>query len=132
VPLKATTSEIQDLTHHPRRLFLALSGLQTDDFSAYLFRSDDQGSSWQSISNGLPQARINVVYEDPRHPEVIYVGNDLGVYVSLDGGKKWYSLSAGLPAVSVHDLFVHPVKEELVIATHGRSVFLLDVSEIKP
>lgn len=107
-----------------------MSGLQSDDFSAYVFRSDDQGRSWRSIAKGLPDARFNVVSEDPRQPDVLYAGSDLGVYVSLDGGLKWNSLSQGLPAVSVHDLFVHPDTGELVIGTHGRGVFLLNVATV--
>lgn len=118
--------------HDSNRVFAALSGLQTDDFSAYLFRSDDRGKIWKPISDGLPHSRINVVYEDPRHPNVIYIGNDLGVYVSLDGGSKWNSLSQGLPATSVHDLFVHPQTRQLIIGTHGRSVFSIDASTIGP
>ena len=116
--------------HDASKLFVALSGLQTDDFSAYLYRSDDQGKTWRSISTGLPSARINVVLEDPLREEVLYIGNDLGVYVSKDGGRNWQSLSNGLPAVSVHDLFVHPKTKELIIGTHGRSVFSLDVSKL--
>lgn len=116
--------------HDDKRIFVAMSGLQSDDFSAYVFRSDDQGRSWRSIAKGLPDARFNVVSEDPRQPDVLYAGSDLGVYVSLDGGLKWNSLSQGLPAVSVHDLFVHPDTGELVIGTHGRGVFLLNVATV--
>ena len=61
---------------------------------------------------------------------MVDVGNDMGVFVSKDGGRNWQSLSNGLPAVSVHDLFVHPKTKELIIGTHGRSVFSLDVSKL--
>ncbi|MEE2641716.1 MAG: hypothetical protein VX768_13900 [Planctomycetota bacterium] len=116
--------------HAEKTLFVALSGLATDDFSAYLFRSDDLGKSWKSISNGLPNARMNVIREHPRQKDLLFAGSDLGVYVSVNGGSDWHSLSPGLPAASVHDLFVHPDTNELVIGTHGRSVFLADLDAV--
>lgn len=73
---------------------------------------------------------INVVREDPRSGKILYVGTDLGVCVSIDGGGVWQSLSATLPTTPVHDLAVHARELELVVATHGRSMFLLDVSTI--
>ncbi|MEC9093946.1 MAG: hypothetical protein VX438_14650 [Planctomycetota bacterium] len=116
--------------HDSKTLFVSQSGLATDDFTAYVFRSDDQGKTWKQISKGLPNARVNVVYEDPLCPDQVYVGSDLGVYVSLDGGESWNALGDNLPACSVHDLFVHPRERELVIGTHGRSVFLMKIGNL--
>ena len=74
---------------------------------------------------------MNVVREDPRAKEVLYVGTDRGVYVSLDKGASWASLGRGIPNVPVHDLRVHPRARELVAATHGRSVWILDVAPLQ-
>ena len=117
--------------HDPRRAYVSFTGYREDDFFAYLFVTEDLGESWDSISGGLPGESINVVGEDPVRPDLLYVGTDLGVYVSLDRGSSWQSLVSNLPTTPVHDLVVHPRDNELVIGTHGRSAFVLDVSPIQ-
>ena len=117
--------------HDPQVLYVSMTGYRQDDFVAYLFRSDDFGETWKPISTGLPDECINVVREDPTRPGLLYVGTDAGVYVSLDSGATWHSLCADLPTTPVYDLVVHPREDELVIATHGRSLFLLDVRPIQ-
>jgi len=79
----------------------------------------------------LPLESINVIREDPHVRDLLYLGTSLGVYVSVDGGLSWQSLCNNLPTVSVHDLVVHPRDNELVIGTHGRSVYIMDVSTIQ-
>ncbi|HSI72541.1 MAG TPA: hypothetical protein VK934_05150 [Fimbriimonas sp.] len=116
-------------------VYVAQNGYREDDFAAYLYKSTDQGKSWQSIDEGLPAEPINVVREDPTKKDVLYVGTDMGVFVSLDGGKSWESLSGGIPNQPVHDLAVQARDNELVAATHGRSVFILPlkfVHELTP
>jgi hypothetical protein len=117
--------------HDSDTVFVTLTGMAIDDFSPYVFRSDDRGKSWRSIATGLPLEPINVIHEDPQVKDLLYLGTTLGVYVSVDGGKHWQSLCNNLPTTSVHDLFVHPREIELVIGTHGRSVFVMDVSSIR-
>ena len=117
--------------HDPKRAFVSFTGYREDDFSTYLFVTDDLGVSWQSIAGGLPGESVNVIGEDPKRPDLLYVGTDLGVYVSLDRGTSWHSLVNNLPTTPVHDLVVHPRDNELVIGTHGRSAFVLDVSPIQ-
>ena len=117
--------------HDANRVFISQSGAGLDDYTPYVFRSDDLGQTWKSISNGLPLEPINVIYEDPQVPNLLYVGTDMGVYASTDGGKKWSSLCSNLPTTSVYDLFVHPRDNELVVGTHGRSCYLLDPTKIQ-
>ncbi len=117
--------------HDLQRVYAAFTGYREDDFSAYLFVSDDFGASWASITDGLPAESINVVAEDPTHEDILYVGTDLGVYVSLDRGRTWSSLSATLPTTPVHDIEVHPRDPEIIIGTHGRSVWVLNVDEVR-
>jgi ligand-binding sensor domain-containing protein len=74
---------------------------------------------------------VNVVREDPTDPDILYVGTDLGVFVSLDRGSSWRSLSATLPTTSVQDLVVHPRDGEIVIGTHGRSVWVADLAAVR-
>jgi hypothetical protein len=79
----------------------------------------------------LPYEPINVVAEDPINPNVIYVGTDHGVYASIDGGKNFYHISKNFPFAPVHDLVVHPEESELVVATHGRSIYKANVKELQ-
>ena len=117
--------------HHQGRAYVALTGYREDDFRSYLFSTNDFGASWVPIANNLPAAPINVVREDPKDPEVLYVGTDLGAYVSLNRGAEWLSLSTTLPTTTVHDLVVHPRDGEIVIGTHGRSAWVVDARPIQ-
>jgi photosystem II stability/assembly factor-like uncharacterized protein len=112
-------------------VFVSLTGFREDDFEKYLFMSNDYGSTWVSIAGNLPSEPINVIREDPKKKNILYVGTDLGVYVSLDGGKTWHSLSNTLPTTPVSDLVIHPRENELVIGTHGRSMYKLDVEYVQ-
>jgi photosystem II stability/assembly factor-like uncharacterized protein len=113
--------------HHKETVYAALSGKPTDHFSPFVYRSDDSGETWRAISDGLPLETVNVILEDPNVADRLFIGTDLGVYVSENGGTTWQSLCGNLPAVSVHDLFVHPSENKLVIGTHGRSVYVMDL-----
>jgi hypothetical protein len=96
-----------------------------------VFATDDAGKTWRDIGRGLPASPVNVVREDPENAEVLYVGTDRGVYVSLDRGASWTSLQQNLPNVPVHDLIVHPRERELVAGTHGRSAWIVDVLPVQ-
>ena len=111
--------------------YAAFTGYREDDTRAYLYRTTDFGANWTSIVSNLPAESINVIREDPRNADVLYVGTDGGVYASLDRGMTWVSLGATLPTTPVHDLVVHPRDDEIVIGTHGRGVFVLDARPIQ-
>ena len=124
------TAAIQS-KHVKNRVYASLNGYRWDDFNAYLFVSDDEGNNWEQIGQALPAEPINVVYEDPKNENILYVGTDNGLYISLDQGKTYAMMTNGLPAVSVHDVEVHPRENELIVGTHGRSIYLADVSVIQ-
>ena len=112
-------------------MYVSFTGYRDDDFEKYVYRSTDLGESWVSISANLPSEPINVIAEDPTDARILYVGTDLGVYASVDGGATWHSLCADLPTAAVYDLVVHPRDPELVIGTHGRSIFVADITMIR-
>lgn len=112
------------------RVYVTFNGFREDDFTTYVYTSSDQGKTWESIKSNLPDEVVNVIREDPRNPETLYLGTDLGVYVSTDRGQNWSSLCNNLPTASVYDLVIHPRDKKLVIATHGRSTFVLDIKSI--
>ncbi len=113
------------------RVFVALNGYRWDNFASLLFVSQDYGRSWQRIGRNLPPEPINVVKEDVVNPHILYVGTDHGVYVSLDDGKTFMAFAQGLCDAPVHDLVVHPREHDLVVATHGRSLYLANMNEVE-
>ena len=124
-------SRIVASQHRDGVVYASQTGLRWDEWKAYLFRSEDFGHTWKSISARMADEPVNVIREDPTRPEILYAGTDLGVWVSLDTGATWHPLGGGLPHVAVHDLVVHPRDRELVIGTHGRSVFIADVRPVE-
>ncbi|MBX7171663.1 MAG: hypothetical protein K1X72_11955 [Pyrinomonadaceae bacterium] len=128
---KKWISRIVASDYEPATVYVSMTGYREDDFTSYLYRSTDFGASWKSIANNLPAESINVIREDPQNANLLYVGTDAGVYVSLDRGASWQSLCADLPTTPVHDLVIHPRESELIIATHGRSMFLMDVRPLQ-
>lgn len=111
----------------PGRVYVAANNYRNDDYGNYAWRSDDDGRTWTSIVGDLPAERVvRVVKEDPRNPDVLYMGTEFGAYWSWNGGKNWVELRGGLPTVAVNDLVVHPRDNDLVLGTHGRGVWILD------
>jgi len=113
-------------------VYVTLTGYREDDFQTYVYASQDLGKTWRSIAANLPAEQVNVLREDPAHQNLLYIGTDQGgVYVSPDGGSSWMSLCADLPTTPVHDIAIQPRAREMVIATHGRSVFKLDLVPVQ-
>ena len=110
--------------HIEGRVYVALNGYREDDFAPYLYRSDDYGMTWQAIHSSLPNEPINVVKEDKKKASIIYVGADNGLYVSLNSGKSFITWHGGLPRVPVHDIVIQKRDNEIVVGTHGRSVYI--------
>lgn len=131
LPRDRWVSRVEASAHVATRAYVSLNGYRDDDIRPWVYRTDDLGTRWSDISAGLPAESVNVIREDPVNEDVLYVGTDRGVYVSLDRGSSWESLQSGLPNVPVHDLVVHPTQRELVAGTHGRSVWIVDVLPIQ-
>ena len=113
------------------RVYASLNGYRNDHFTAYVFVSEDYGTTWNQISKDLPAEPVNVVKEDLTNENVIYVGTDGGLYVSINGGKTSMMWNSGLPySVPVHDIVLHPRDNEIVLGTHGRSIYIASLSEI--
>ena len=117
--------------YDPATVYVTQNGKRDDDFAPYVFKSNNYGKTWINITSNIPIGPVNVIKEDPHKKGILYVGTDYGVFVSLNDGKSWYSLSANLPTTYVHDLIIHPRDNIMVIATHGRGMWALDVSYIQ-
>ncbi len=112
-------------------VYATQSGYRNDEFAAYVFRSTDHGKTWQSLAAGLPAEPVNVIREDPKAAHLLYLGTDSGVFVSLDRGATWTAMTGGLPRVAVQDLVVEPRSGDLVVGTHGRSVFVAEAAPLR-
>ena len=123
-------SRVVASAHELATVYLAQNGKRDDDFTPYVWLSDDYGKTWIDIAKGIPFGPVNVVREDPVDPKVLYIGTDGGVFVTKDRGKTWEALGSGLPTVYVHDLVVHPRDNIVVIATHGRGMWALDANPV--
>ena len=111
--------------------YLAYDAHRSDDDATYLFVTRDQGRTWTSIAAGLPKdTPVKVVRAGRRNRDLVYVGTETGFWFSLDGGKRWLELGEGLPTVAVDDIHVQPRDLDLVIGTHGRSVYVLDGAQV--
>jgi photosystem II stability/assembly factor-like uncharacterized protein len=132
VPAGSWITRIECSPNAAGTALVSLDRHRQDDRAPYLFRTDDFGLTWKSIVANLPaEGPIHVVRIDPRNPKVLYAGTEFGLFVSLDAGGIWQPLGTGLPPAPVHDLLVHPRDQELVVATHGRSLYVIDVAPLE-
>jgi photosystem II stability/assembly factor-like uncharacterized protein len=107
-------------------VYITLVGRHDDDFLPYVYKSTNYGKTWLDINANIPGGPTNVIREDPKKKDVLYVGTDYGVYITTSGGKAWNCLGSGLPNVPVWDLQIHPRVNMLVIATNGRGMWVID------
>lgn len=124
-------SRVKASAHNKSRIYLALNGYRFDKFDAMVYASEDYGTTWKQIGLGLPLEPVNVIKEDPKNPDLLYVGTDHGVYISIDRGNSFMILDDKLPAVAVHDLVIHEKSSDLIIGTHGRSIYRMNVAHLQ-
>lgn len=125
------TSEIVASQYDESTVYVTQNGRRSDDFAAYVWRSMDYGRNWENLAENLPFGPVNIIREDPRNRDILYLGTDVGVYVSLDRGEVWTPLSSGMPSTFVHDLVVHPEEDLMIAATHGQGMFAFDVRQLQ-
>jgi len=117
--------------HKKERVYVALNGYRSDDFTPYIYASDDYGSTWNPIAANIPDSPVNVVIEDPENEDLLFAGTDNGLYVSFTRGKSWEVFQNGMPNVAVHDLAIQTKAKHLLIGTHGRSIYKADISHLQ-
>ncbi len=131
LPKDFWVSRVEASAHKEGRVYLSLNGYRWDNFQSMVYVSEDYGATWNNIGENLPAEPVNVIKEDPKNENVLYVGTDHGAYVSLDRGNSFISFVGGLPAVPVHDLVIHPRDNDIVLGTHGRSFYVASVEEVQ-
>ena len=131
LPKDLWVSRVIASSHKKERVYVTLNGYRFDDFTAYVYISDDFGQTWENIGNSVPTAAVNVIKEDPENENLLYLGTDNGLYVSFDKGSTWNVFSKNLPNVAVHDLVIQPKAKHLVIGTHGRSLYKAKIASLQ-
>jgi hypothetical protein len=125
MPEWSTVSIIDPSPDDASTAYVAVDRHRLDDFKPYVFKTTDLGKSWSTITHGIPEgAYVRSVREDPKRKGLLYAGTELGVYFSLDDGAHWQPLQLNLPPSPIHDLVIKD--DDLVLATHGRSFWILD------
>ena len=120
-------SRIEPSYHDAATAYASIDGHKSDDLRPYVYVTRDFGRSWTSISANLPASgNVNTVRQDPRNPSLLYVGTEFGLFVSLNEGASWHRFMTNLPVVRIDDILVHPRDNDLVLATHGRSIWIMD------
>ena len=130
LPNNLWISRVTFSQHEESRVYVSLNGYRFDDFQSYVFVSDDDGKNWTSISQRLPDSPVNVIKDDPKHENILYAGTDNGAYISIDKGKNWHPFVNGLNKVAVHDLVIQSKMDDLLLGTHGRSIYKTNLEPI--
>jgi len=133
LPANTWCSRVIASKYEDGRAYATFDGHRSNDFNSYLYVTEDFGKTWKSLSAGFPTGdSLYVVREGEKNPDLLYLGSELSLRISLDRGASWTRFrSNGWPTVAVHDLLVHPRELDLVIGTHGRSLFTVDVSGLE-
>lgn len=131
LPQDLWISRVLASSHKIERVYATLSGYRNDDFTSYVYVSEDYGQTWKSIANNLPPSPVNVIIEDNINQDILYVGTDNGVYISLDKGTTWQDFSSGIPNVAVHDLIIQKKAKDLIVGTHGRSIYKTSIALVQ-
>jgi photosystem II stability/assembly factor-like uncharacterized protein len=128
IAANSPVSHVEPSRANANTAFIAFDRHMFDDFRPYIFKTTDSGKTWTNISSNLPaKAYVQVVREDPKNTNLLYAGTELGLFASYNGGKDWIPLHLkNLPNVAVHDILIHPRENDLILATHGRSIWIFD------
>ena len=122
----AWVSQVEASAHDAATALIAIDDHRRGDMRPQIFVTNDFGQSWRSIVGEGLEGFAHVIRQDPLNPQLLFAGTEFGLYISLDGGEHWARFSGNLPRVPVHDLKIHPREQDLIIATHGRGIYILD------
>ena len=127
LPDRTYVSRLSPSAHEPGRVYASFDGHRNGDYAAYVYVSENYGQDWRRIDDGLPDGwSVNVVIEHHRAPNLLFVGNEIGIFTSIDRGQSWTRLKNNMPTVPVDDLVIHPRENDLIVGTHGRSAWVLE------
>ena len=126
VPAGHWVSFVEASPHDAATAFVAIDGHRSGDPAPYLFKTEDFGATWTSLVTAQLDGWAHVVRQDLVNPELLFAGTERGLFLSIDGGARWARFAGGIPEVPVRDVDVHPTEHDLIVATHGRGIYILD------
>jgi photosystem II stability/assembly factor-like uncharacterized protein len=127
LPANTYVSELAPSRFDEGTVYATFDGHRLNDFGTYVYASRDYGQSWQSIAGDLPKGQVaRTITEDLKNPEVLYLGTETGLFVTFDRGRQWMRVKANLPTVPIYEITLHPRDNAMILATHGRSIWILD------
>jgi photosystem II stability/assembly factor-like uncharacterized protein len=124
-------SRVLPSRHADQTVYVTQRGREDDDFSPYIYKSSDGGRTFTSIAGNIPAGPVNVIREDPRDANTLYVGTDFGAFISTDGGMQWQVLGGNLPSQQVSDIAYQERDNVLVISTYGRGIWAMDAQRLR-
>ncbi|MBS1513366.1 MAG: glycosyl hydrolase [Bacteroidetes bacterium] len=130
IPQGLYVSRVMPSMYKESRVYATLNGYRNDHFNAYLFVSEDYGTTWMQLGTDLPAEPLNVVKEDPKKENILYVGSDNGLYASFNRGQSFMTLG-NIPRVAVHDIAIQQRDNEMVVGTHGRSIYITKLDAVQ-
>lgn len=132
VPNGLWVSRVITSQYKESRVYATLNGYRSDNFAPYLYMSDDYGATWKQLGMDLPAEPLNVVREDPKDENILYVGSDGGLYVSYDMGNSFMMWNGGLPkSVPIHDIAIQQRENDIILGTHGRSLYVSKLTDVQ-
>lgn len=123
-------SRVEASHHALGTAYVTYTGYRNDDFRPFVYRTTDFGATWTSIASNLPAGPVNVIREHHRNPNLLFVGTEFQVWVSIDGGARWTSMKLDMPTNPVHDMKIQERDDDLVVATHGRGIYIADIAPL--
>ncbi len=124
-------SRVSASPHDAGTAFVSITGFREDDATPYVYKTTDFGKTWVSIAGNLPHEQVSVVRQDWVNPDFLVVGTETSCHVSLDGGVTWNRFASGMPTSACQDLLIHRRDGELVVGTHGRGVYIANVTPLQ-
>ena len=131
IPGPRRVNSIEPSRFEQQRAYVVYDGHYFDDDKPYVLVTEDHGKTWKSLGNNLPEGTTRVLREDVTNPNLLFLGTEFGLWTSIDRGVHWHRLNNNLPHVAIHEIAVHPTAGEIVAATHGRSLWILDVTTLR-
>ena len=127
IPEKIWVSRVEASKHKKGRAYVTFDNHRFDDNKPYVFKTEDYGKTWENITSNLPEKySIYVIKEDYLNPKLLFIGSEATVHVSINQGENWKKLNFNLPTVAIHDLVIHPREGDIIVGTHGRSIWVMD------
>ena len=131
LPQGLWVSRVRFSNFKKERIYITLNGYRNDNFTTYAYVSEDLGANWKLLTENFNQNAANVILEDSENENILYLGTDTGLFISIDKGTTWQDFSNDIPNVAVHDLVIQTREKDLIVGTHGRSLYKVNLANIQ-